>query len=72
MSTMYNSLIILIKSKNYDEEDIAKKADMYLLKNRITEDEYNQIYAMIQGNKEEAFRAQVTSDLDCLKLLMEE
>ena len=53
MSTMYNSLIILIKSKNYDEEDIAKKADMYLLKNRITEDEYNQIYAMIQGKKEE-------------------
>ena len=60
MSTMYNSLIILIKSKNYDEEDIAKKADMYLLKNRITEDEYNQIYAMIQGNKEEETKATTT------------
>lgn len=48
---MYNVCKKLIESGNYDKTDMLKKLDLYLLKDRIMEDQYNELVQLIEiGN----------------------
>ena len=40
---MHNVCKKLILSGNYDKADMVKKLDLYLLKDRITEEQYNDL-----------------------------
>lgn len=44
---MYNICKKLILSGNYDKADMVKKLDIYLLKDRITEDQYNELMRLM-------------------------
>lgn len=44
---MYNICKKLILSGNYDKADMVKKLDIYLLKDRITEIEYNELMGLM-------------------------
>lgn len=44
---MYNICKKLILSGNYDKADMIKKLDIYLLKDRITEIEYNELMGLM-------------------------
>ncbi len=44
---MYNVCKKLILSGNYDKADMVKKLDIYLLKDRITEDQYNELMRLM-------------------------
>lgn len=43
----YNRLKILIQNGRYDKEDMLKKLDVFLLTDRITTDQYNELVVMI-------------------------
>ncbi len=48
---MYNICKKMILNGNYDKEDMMNKLDIYLLKNRITEEQYTELIDMINdGN----------------------
>ena len=40
---MYNVCKKLILTGNYDKADMSNKLDIYLLKNRITEEQYTEL-----------------------------
>lgn len=44
---MYNVCKKLILSGNYDKADMVKKLDIYLLKDRITEEQYNELMRLM-------------------------
>jgi len=39
----------LIEINRYEKEDMLNKLDVFLLNNRITEDEYNELISMINA-----------------------
>ena len=45
---IYDNLKILIESGNYEKEDILKKLDIYLLLNRITTEQYQEIVELLK------------------------
>ena len=45
---MYNVCKKLILIGNYDKADMVKKLDIYLLKDRITEDQYNELIELMK------------------------
>lgn len=45
---MYNVCKKIILNGNYDKEDMLKKLDLYLLKNRITNEQYEELIQMIE------------------------
>ena len=45
---MYNICKKLILSGNYDKVDMVKKLDIYLLKDRITEEQYNELIELMK------------------------
>ncbi len=47
MNNLYLSCKSLIISKNYDLEDMNKKLDMYLKKNKITKIQYDELKNML-------------------------
>ena len=48
---MYNICKKMILNGNYEKEDMMNKLDIYLLKNRITEEQYAELIDMINdGN----------------------
>ena len=46
---MYNICRKIILSGNYDKVDMVKKLDIYLLKDRITEEQYNELIKLIES-----------------------
>ena len=44
---MYSTLKNLIQNRRYQTEIIQRKLDIYLLANRISEEEYTELIAMI-------------------------
>lgn len=44
---IYNLLYKKIERGNYNKDDLLKKMDVYLLNDRITEEEYNKLVAMM-------------------------
>lgn len=50
MTTTYKMCKILIENKRYEKESILKKLDLFLLGNRITEEEYKELISMIENN----------------------
>ena len=46
---IYENIKILIESGNYQKEDILKKLDIYLLLNRITAEQYQELVNLIDG-----------------------
>ena len=50
---MYNVCKKLILSGNYDKVDMVKKLDIYLLKDRITEEQYNELIELMQNKQQE-------------------
>ena len=44
---IYENTKILIESGNYEKEDILKKLDIYLLLNRITIEQYQELVEMM-------------------------
>ncbi len=49
--TPYTMMKILILSGNYDREDIEYKASRYLKGKRITQDEYEEIIALMDADE---------------------
>ncbi|MDE6181741.1 MAG: hypothetical protein K2F59_00865 [Eubacteriales bacterium] len=45
---MYTVLKKMILNGNYDKEDIVKKADMFFAKNKITEEEYEELLKLME------------------------
>ena len=45
---MYNICKKLILIGNYDKADMTNKLDIYLLKNRITEEQYTELIDLIK------------------------
>lgn len=45
---MYNTLKKLIENGRYEIESMKRKLDIYLLANRISEDEYKELLALLQ------------------------
>ena len=45
---MYNVCKKLILTGNYDKADMTNKLDIYLLKNRITEEQYTELIDLIK------------------------
>ena len=45
--TTYEMCKILIEKKRYTKEDMLRKLDVFLLGNRITEEQYTQLVAMM-------------------------
>lgn len=39
----------IIQNGNYDKEDVLLKLDVFLLNDRITQDEYNELVAMLNA-----------------------
>lgn len=50
---MYNICKKMILNGNYEKEDMMNKLDIYLLKNRITEEQYAELIDMINGGNYE-------------------
>ena len=50
---MYNVCKKLILSGNYNKVDMVKKLDIYLLKDRITEEQYNELIELMQNKQQE-------------------
>ena len=44
---IYENTKILIESGNYEKEDILKKLDIYLLLNRITIEQYQELVELM-------------------------
>ena len=44
---MYNVCKKMILNGNYDKEDMINKLDIYLLKNRITKEQYKELVDLI-------------------------
>lgn len=44
---IYNLIYKKIERGNYNKDDLLKKMDVYLLNDRITEEEYNKLVAMM-------------------------
>lgn len=42
----------IIERGNYDKDDMLMKLDVFLLNNRITQDQYNELSKIINENKE--------------------
>ena len=49
---MYNICKKMILNGNYDKEDMMNKLDIYLLKNRITEEQYLELVGLINNDSE--------------------
>lgn len=47
----YKNCKKLIEAKKYEKEDMLIKLDVFLLNNRITEAEYNELVAMMGDKK---------------------
>lgn len=45
---IYKMLKAKIENGTYDKEDLLKKMDVYLLKNRITEEQYHELYELME------------------------
>lgn len=45
---MYNVCKKLILTGNYEKEDMSSKLDIYLLKNRITEEQYTELIDLMK------------------------
>lgn len=45
---MYNICKKIILNGNYDKEDISKKLDIFLLKNKLTLEEYQELISLIK------------------------
>ncbi len=45
---MYNVCKKLILTGNYDKADMSNKLDIYLLKNRITEEQYTELIDLMK------------------------
>jgi len=43
----YTFCKLIIQNGNYDKEDMLLKLDVFLLNDRITQEEYNELVAMI-------------------------
>lgn len=41
----------IIQNGNYDKEDMLLKLDIFLLNDRITQDEYNELVGMINATE---------------------
>lgn len=50
---MYNVCKKMILNGNYEKEDMMNKLDIYLLKNRITEEQYTELIDLINGGNYE-------------------
>lgn len=46
---IYKLLKNKIEKGNYDKEDLLKKMDVYLLRNRITAEQYEELVQMMEG-----------------------
>lgn len=46
---IYKLLKTKIEKGNYDKEDLLKKMDVYLLRNRITAEQYEELVQMMEG-----------------------
>lgn len=51
MTVTYNSCKKLILTKNYEEQSMTKKLDLFLLWNRITDEEYTELMELMKGDK---------------------
>ena len=49
---MYNICKKMILNGNYEKEDMMNKLDIYLLKNRITEEQYLELVGLINNDSE--------------------
>ena len=45
---IYNAIKIVINGGNYKREDMLNNMDFYLLKRRITQDQYSELEALMQ------------------------
>lgn len=45
---IYNAIKIVINGGNYNREDMLNNMDFYLLKGRITQEQYNELDLMMQ------------------------
>lgn len=45
---IYKMLKTKIEKGTYDKEDLLKKMDVYLLKDRITEEQYNELFELME------------------------
>lgn len=50
---IYKLLKTKIEKGNYDKEDLLKKMDVYLLRNRITAEQYEELVQMMEGDAED-------------------
>ena len=50
MSATCKMCKILIENKRYGKEDMLKKIDLFLLANRITEEEYKELINILENN----------------------
>lgn len=48
MSITYKMCKILIEKKRYEKDDMLEKLDVFLLANRITKEEYEELVGMLQ------------------------
>ena len=47
MYMLYKNLVKMITMGTYEKEDLLSKMDIYLLNNRITEEQYNELVALM-------------------------
>lgn len=45
---IYKRLKTKIERGTYDKDDLLKKMDLYLLRNRITEEQYNELFELME------------------------
>lgn len=50
---IYKLLKTKIEKGNYDKEDLLKKMDVYLLRNRITAEQYEELVQKMEGDAED-------------------
>lgn len=48
MSITYKMCKTLIEKKRYEKDDMLEKLDVFLLANRITKEEYEELVGMLQ------------------------
>ncbi|MDD3040024.1 MAG: hypothetical protein PHO71_19450 [Bacteroides sp.] len=44
---LYKNLVKMITRGSYDKEDLLRKMDIYLLNNRITQEQYTELVALM-------------------------
>ncbi len=44
---LYKNLVKMFTRGTYEKEDLQSKMDIYLLNNRITEDQYNELVGLM-------------------------